>query len=166
MDPPAPELLPLATDMSRPKRLSNISYVGRARYFLTFCTYERLKAFTNPEIATGTLEQFRRTATIEQFAILAYCVMPDHVHLLVEGMTATSDLRRFAKMGKQRSGGVYRRRQGHRLWQEGYYERVLRDADDAPDFARYIIENPDAAGPKNRTRPTQQIKRHSLRIDT
>jgi len=128
--------------MSRPKRLANVSYIGRARYFLTFCTYQRLKAFTDPDTAAQTLEQFRRTAASERFAILEYCVMPDHVHLLVEGMTTTSDLRRFVKMAKQRSGGVHRRRCGVRLWQEGYYERVLRDADDAPDFARYIINNP------------------------
>jgi putative transposase len=141
--------------MSRPKRLANRTYVGRARYFLTFCTRERLQAFTDPEVAARTLEQIQRTAAIEQFAILEYCLMPDHVHLLVEGMTATSDLRRFVKMAKQRSGGVHRRRHGVRLWQDGYYERVLRDADDAPDFARYIFENPDAAGLKSKTRPTQ-----------
>jgi REP element-mobilizing transposase RayT len=128
--------------MSRPKRLANVSYVGRARYFLTFCTCHRIKAFNDPETAARTLEQFRRTAALEEFAILEYCVMPDHVHLLVEGKTATSDLRRFVKMAKQRSGGVHRRQSGTRLWQEGYFDRVLRDADDAPDFARYIINNP------------------------
>jgi putative transposase len=128
--------------MSRPKRLANVTYVGRARYFLTFCTFGRLEAFTDSEEAASTLEQFRRTATDEQFAILAYCLMPDHAHLLVEGMSTTSDLRRFVKMAKQRSGGVHRRRCGVRLWQEGYFERVLRDADDARDYAQYIINNP------------------------
>ena len=136
--------------MSRPKRLENVSYTGRVRYFLTFCTRARLEAFKDPEVAAQTLEQIQRTAAIERFAILACCVMPDHVHLLVEGLDTSSDLKRFAKMAKQRSGGVYRRRRKQRLWQEGYYERVLRDADDAPDFARYIINNPDVAGLKRR----------------
>ena len=108
-----------------------------------------MKAFADPEVACRTLEQFRRTAAIEQFEILAYCLMPDHAHLLVEGMSATSDLRRFAKMAKQRSGGVHRRRCGQRLWQEGYFERVLRDRDDVRSIARYIIENPLRAGLSN-----------------
>ena len=128
--------------MSRPRRLLNVSYVGRARYFLTFCTHDRLKAFADPEVAARTLEEFRRTATIERFAILAYCLMPDHVHLLVEGMTEDADLERFAKLAKQRSGGVYRRRRGTRLWQEGYFERVLREHDDTMTIARYIVNNP------------------------
>ena len=126
-----------------------MKYISRARYFLTFCTYERLKAFADPEVAARTLEQFRRTAAIEQFQILAYCLMPDHAHLLVEGMSATSDLRRFAKMAKQRSGGVHRRRCGQRLWQEGYFDRVLRDKDDVSSIARYIFENPSRAGLSN-----------------
>ena len=71
-----------AVIVSRPKRLSSHSYVGRARYFLTFCTHERLKALADSEVAARTLEQFRHTAAIERFAILAYCLMPDHVHLL------------------------------------------------------------------------------------
>jgi REP-associated tyrosine transposase len=72
--------------------------------------------------------------------------MPDHAHILVEGLTAAADLRSFAKMAKQRSGGVYRRRFRERLWQEGYFERVLRDLDDAWECARYIINNPVRAG--------------------
>ena len=132
--------------MSRPKRLPTHNYVGRAIYFLTFCTHERIKAFADPDVAARTLEPFRRTAAIEQFAIRAYCLMPDHVHLLVEGLSASSDLKRFAKMAKQRSGGVHRRRCGQRLWQEGYFERVLRDGDDLRSIAQYIVDNPIRAG--------------------
>src|SRR5262245_25056730 len=132
--------------MSRPSRLSRHSYVGRAVYFLTFCTYTRLKAFVDADVVASTLEQFRRTAAIEQFAILAYCVMPDHVHLLVRGLATTSNLKSFAKMAKQRSGGIYRRRGGVRLWQEGYFERLLRDEDEAGAIAQYLRENPIRAG--------------------
>jgi REP element-mobilizing transposase RayT len=132
--------------VSRPKRLPRFNYVGRARYFLTFCTYQRQKIFIDSDVVARTLEQFRRTATLEKFAILAYCIMPDHAHLLVEGTAATSDLRRFVKMAKQRSGGVHRRRSGTRLWQEGYYERLLRDRDDTRSITPYIANNPIRAG--------------------
>jgi putative transposase len=120
--------------------------VGRAIYFLTFCTYQRAKTFADPDVVAKTLEQFRRTAAIEQFAIRAYCLMPDHAHLLVEGISSASDLQRFAKMAKQRSGGLYRRRSGVRLWQEGYFERVLRHSEDVRSIAQYIVDNPIRAG--------------------
>jgi len=132
--------------MSRPKRLDSFPYLGPHRYFLTFCVRDRLPVFKEPEVTKQTLAQFRRTSAIERFAILAYCVMPDHAHLLVEGLCNDSDFRRFAKMAKQRSGGLYARTQHQRLWQEGYYERVLRDEDDAREVARYVINNPVRAG--------------------
>lgn len=72
--------------------------------------------------------------------------MPDHLHLLVEGLRHDSDLRRLVKLAKQRSGVVYASDHYTGLWQEGYYERVLRQTDDAMSVARYILENPVRAG--------------------
>ena len=72
--------------------------------------------------------------------------MPDHAHLLVRGMAATSDLRRFVKTAKERSGRAYRKRCDKRLWQEGYFERVLRDDSEARRYARYIVTDPVRAG--------------------
>jgi putative transposase len=132
--------------MSRPRRLETLSYIGQQRYFLTFYVRDRLPALSDPQAAEQTLAQFRRTSALEHFAILAYCLMPDHVHLLVEGLLPDSDLKRFAKMAKQRSGSLYARTRHKRLWQPGYYERVLRDEDDAREFARYVVNNPVRAG--------------------
>jgi len=55
-------------------------------------------------------------------------------------------LRRFVKVAKERSGRAFRKRSGERLWQEGYFERVLRDDADARTFAEYIVRNPVRAG--------------------
>jgi len=132
--------------MARPRRIDGISYVGFNRYFLTFCVRDRARLFDQEAIVNSALLQFRKTAALEQFSIIAYCFMPDHVHLRVEARDDRSDLKRFAKLAKQRSGAAHALADGGRLWQEGYYERILRD-DDAPrDIARYIIANPVRAG--------------------
>jgi REP element-mobilizing transposase RayT len=128
--------------MARPLRLHGIDYTGPARYFLTFCSLGRTPAFEQPDVAKMTIEQFQRTAAIEHFAVLAYCVMPDHAHLLVEAKIENADLRRFAKMAKQRSGGLYSRWFRQPLWQPGYHERILRSEDDAFQIARYVLNNP------------------------
>jgi putative transposase len=128
--------------MSRPRRLDGFSYVGRHRYFLTTCTYQRRATFRDSKIATQTITQFRTTSKSERFSLLAYCLMPDHAHFLIEGVTDSSDFRRFAKLAKQRSGAVWALQSGEPLWQKGYYERVLRHEEDAKEVARYIIANP------------------------
>ena len=72
--------------------------------------------------------------------------MPDHAHLLIEGMTDAADLQRFVKRAKQRSSQAYAHQTHRRLWQEGYFDRVLRAEEDSRALARYVIENPVRAG--------------------
>jgi putative transposase len=128
--------------VSRPPRIPGFTYRGPYRYFLTFCTRKRTRAFEEESIVISTLSHFQRTGADEGFAILAFCFMPDHAHLLVEGTREDADLQRFAKLAKQRSGAGYRLSYGSALWQEGYYDRVLRREEDSRIVARYILDNP------------------------
>jgi putative transposase len=132
--------------MSRPARIPGFDYLGSYRYFVTFCTFGRRETFRDAAVAPMVLVQVRRTSRAAAFAILAYCFMPDHVHLLVEGTSEAADFRRFIKRLKQSSGQAYSHRAKQPLWQEGYYDRVLRSGDDAKAIARYIVWNPVRAG--------------------
>ena len=88
----------------------------------------------------------RHIASGLQFALLAYCFMPNQLHLLVEGLREHSDLRQFVTEFKRRSGFQFRKTDRWLLWQAGYYERVLRSDEAARDVATYIIQNPVRAG--------------------
>jgi putative transposase len=145
-------LAPVVGVMSRPHRLDSFSYVGFAQYFLTFCTFNRSRAFIHADVADRTMTQIRHTAAIERFALLAYCLMPDHAHFLVGGIDAESDLRRFVDSAKQRSAYAHARAKRERLWQRGYYDRILRPSEDPKWVARYILENPVRANLAKSTR--------------
>jgi REP element-mobilizing transposase RayT len=132
--------------MSRPKRLAHVSYVGKAGYSLTFCGKSRRPAFRSTDLAAQTRDYFLRTAVDERFVVLAYGLMPDHAHLFVEGTSGDSDLKRFAKLSKQRFGAAYALASSQRLWQEGYYERIVRAEEQSEAVARYIVGNPVRAG--------------------
>jgi putative transposase len=108
-----------------PEHLKTFDYLGSNRYFLTFCTFERRHIFLTHERADAVCEQFLRAAVDEGFAILAYCFMPDHVHLLVEGQATDSDCRRFIARAKQLSGFHFQKVFGQRLWQRYGFERTL-----------------------------------------
>ena len=72
--------------------------------------------------------------------------MPDHLHVLVEGRSEHADIAKFVARFRQSSGYGYRQQCGARLWQDGYYDHVLRDEDDTLEVARYIVANPVRAG--------------------
>ena len=72
--------------------------------------------------------------------------MPDHLHLLCEARTVESGLVSFVHDAKQRTGYAFARRTRTRLWQQGFYDRILRDEDDMLAVVRYIVTNPVRAG--------------------
>ena len=72
--------------------------------------------------------------------------MPDHVHLLLEGLTEDADLRFAIHNWKLRTGHAWKQRTGRRLWQQGFHDYVLRDQDSVFAFVQYIVANPVRAG--------------------
>ncbi len=129
-----------------PRHLAGFSYIGGYRYSLTFCTEDRAEWLVDPEAVELVATQILRAARDTSFAVTAYCVMPDHVHLVVEGLTDAADLKRFVHRAKQFSGYRYSQRWKRRLWQRYSYERVLRTEEHTSDVVRYVLENPVRAG--------------------
>jgi putative transposase len=130
----------------RPSRLKSFNYVGLHRYFLTFCTVNRHEHFVVREHVDLVFEQIVRAAAQTGFVIVAYCFMPDHLHLLVEAQSESSDGRQFITRAKQFSGYYFKQRFGVPLWQRDGFEHVLRNDEAVLRVARYILENPVRAG--------------------
>jgi putative transposase len=128
--------------MSRPRRIPGYSYTGVQRYFLTLCTKNRAEHFIHADIVAVVLAQFFHTAREQAVSIVAYCVMPDHAHLLIDGDSDAADLTQFVRLAKQQSGYLFKQKHGRLLWQEGYFEHVLRDAERNEDVIFYIVANP------------------------
>ena len=129
-----------------PGHLKGFSYVGLHRYSLTFCTDRRQRLFTDADTVELVLQQLVRAAGDQKFAVLAYCFMPDHLHVLAEGTADDSDCKRFIKAFKQYSGYYYSQEQHQALWQRYGFEHVLRDDEITIEVAKYILANPVRAG--------------------
>ena len=131
---------------SRPEHLKGFDYRGPNQYFLTFCTDSRKRHFVTEDAVAVAGTQIQRAATEQSIALLTYCYMPDHLHLLVEGQAEDSDCLRFIARAKQFSGFHYKAKFGHRLWQRYGYEHTLRSDESGISVSRYILENPVRAG--------------------
>ena len=130
----------------KPEHLEGFSYVGIHRYSLTFCTKDRKRLFIDKAAVDLVLAQFSRAATEWEFAVLAYCFMPDHVHLLVEAQAEHSDCKQFIARAKQYSAFYYSKQFKQPLWQRYSFEHVVRDNERSTTIARYILQNPVRAG--------------------
>jgi putative transposase len=130
----------------RPRRLAGVSYVGLQRYSVTFCTAFKKQIFDDFAVGKDAASQILQAARESQFDLVAYCLMPDHVHLLACAQSEASDLPLFVKHAKQITGFNYRQSTGRSLWQPGYHDRILRDDEATLTVAKYILENPVRAG--------------------
>jgi putative transposase len=129
-----------------PRHLATVDYRGFRRYFLTFCTFERNAYFVDRDRVAVVGTQILRASRETDLAVIAYCYMPDHLHLLVEGTREDADLKDFVKRAKQYSGFYFRHATRNSLWQRYGFERVVRDDEATATIVRYIIENSVRAG--------------------
>jgi REP element-mobilizing transposase RayT len=72
--------------------------------------------------------------------------MPDHLHLLIRGNEAISNMLDFVKISKQRTGFNYLDKRNHPLWMKDYYDHIIRNEQDFDDSVSYIANNPVRAG--------------------
>ena len=110
------------------------------------CTSRRRRYFLDADAVELVVAHLVRAAHGSGFAVLAYCIMPDHVHLVVEGLHETANLGGLCLAVRSRTGYHWKRVHGTTLWQEGYHERVLRADEHTPSVVRYLLENPMRAG--------------------
>jgi putative transposase len=127
-------------------RLPTDRYRGRSQYFVTLCFHDRRRFGASPRLASCLIASLRKHASICAFFIHAYCVMPDHMHLLAAGASEESNLIKFVESFKQETAFEFARRTHRSLWQFKYYDRILRASDAADRVAWYIWLNPVRKG--------------------
>ncbi|HLB27241.1 MAG TPA: transposase [Dehalococcoidia bacterium] len=126
-------------------RLSAFSYEGLYAYMVTLNTHRRSPSLRSQDLIRECEEAIAAAAAQYRFTVLAYCFMPDHLHLLLQG-AAGSKLIPFLQRFKQVTGYRFKAKRGRPLWQRSFYDHVLRTEEDIGDVAEYIWNNPVRAG--------------------
>lgn len=115
-------------------------------YLLTTNTLGREPVFKDVFLGRLVVGQFRQ-AQDQAFAnSLAWVVMPDHFHWLIE--LRKGSLSELMQRTKSLSAKAVNLRLNNKisLWQRGFHDRALRREDDLVFMARYVVANPLRAG--------------------
>ncbi|MEA9587479.1 transposase [Xanthomonas sp. WHRI 10064A] len=115
-------------------------------YLLTTTTWQRRAVFADFLLAAAACRAFT-AATPPDARLLAWVLMPDHVHWLVQLGSATSLADTVSRMKACAARAVNDQRQ-HRVpvWSRSYHDHALRKDDDLHAVARYLVANPLRAG--------------------
>jgi putative transposase len=113
---------------------------------ITVAVQGRRRVFAEPPVAAAAVEVLRQRAIAAGVPVYAYCVMPDHVHLVL-GPSPTCDIVMFVGQFKnlaQRaawSHGVV-----GRFWQKSFWDHFLRADEQVERVVAYVLNNPVRAG--------------------
>ncbi len=105
--------------------------------------------FATFDTACALCRTFYPTARGSDVALLAWVVMPDHAHWLLQ-LGESGDLSKAVAALKRQSASEFNRIKGNAtgssVWQRGFYDRAIRRDEDVAAVARYIVANPLRSG--------------------
>jgi REP element-mobilizing transposase RayT len=116
-------------------------------YLVTTVTLERAPYFGDFITGCAAARCFDDTRTLGDAHMLAWVLMPDHVHWLIqlEGTDALGAVVNRLKSASARATNRVLRRDGA-LWARAFHDHALRAEEDLRRSARYVIANPVRAG--------------------
>jgi putative transposase len=129
--------------MSKLKRIILPNYC----YFVTTAVKDREKILINETICSLILADLEFYRNKYVFKLHGYVIMPDHLHLLLslsEHVNISQVMHDFKSHTSQEINNILKR-QGA-LWQEGFYDHVIRDEEDYKKRIGYVHKNPLTAG--------------------
>ena len=111
--------------------------------YLTICAANHGRWLEDPDLAVLARDEILKLH--RDHPIIGFCIMPDHVHLLI--CNAGSTLGRITNAFK---GCVSRRvrqiRPDLEVWQPGYWDHIVRKEEGLYTVLKYILLNPVRAG--------------------
>ncbi len=115
-------------------------------YLLTTNTFEREPVFQDFVLGRLIVDQFRQAQDSRRAISLAWVVMPDHFHWLIDLQQGSlSELMQRVKSLSTKAVNLSTGRKIS-LWQQGFHDRALRREEDLVKLARYVVANPLRAG--------------------
>ena len=120
-------------------------------YLITTVTHNRIPWFSQFDLARTTIHEIARLHTMNHVNSLAWVLMPDHLHWLVQlkDNKALPDVMKSFKGRSSRLVNQILRRKGP-IWQRAYHDHAVRENEDIRGMARYIVFNPIRAGLVNK----------------
>ena len=120
------------------------NYIAGGTYFLTLVTHERRPIFKSEITILKFLDVINNIQDYP-FDLLAYCILPDHIHLLIKLPDNDDDYSTRVKEIKKKTTLLIRENQKKptmTIWQKRFWEHTIRDFEDLQNPSDYIHYNP------------------------
>ena len=140
-------------------RIGDYDYSTPGAYFITVCTANREKFFwtdrrgelrspanvTLSDIGVIVDNEIKKLNSVyDAVRVDKYCIMPDHIHMILTIETAEGERTQFAptisRVIKQFKGSITKQ-VGRPIWQKSFYDHGIRNQQDYDEIWQYIENN-------------------------
>jgi REP element-mobilizing transposase RayT len=133
---------PATYGRGRAVRLSPEIYASDVPIHLTICA-EAGPPFADDLFARMVCECIERCAATLRQRLLAYCLMPDRLHVVISAGDSRTPVAEFLRRFKSFTTHEYQKREpAARLWQYSARDRVSRAGESVATMVEYVVNNP------------------------
>jgi putative transposase len=113
---------------------------------VTVAVKDRRPVFSDQQVAAAAVDALTAHARKTEVRVYAYCIMPDHVHLVLQP-SATCDIVTFVGQFKNLAQrAAWRHGVVGAFWQVGFFDHFLRRDEQLDTVVRYVVDNPVRRG--------------------
>lgn len=115
---------------------------GNVGHF-TICAYRGSSPFITLELNDDVIAMLRKERQRLDIDLYVYCLMPNHLHILLGPRKDGCSMLSFVDQFKGKSTGVsWSHGCRGKLWQPRSHDHLVRRGEDLRAVARYILDNP------------------------
>lgn len=124
-----------------PQRVHNFG-----TYFVSSQTWQRRDLFRNEELAQLLRDTILSYRDAGKFLLHEFVIMPNHLHLIITPSDITLERAMQLIKGGYSHAVAQTGRKNLEVWQRGFTDHRIRDAEDYQRHLDYIYQNPVRAG--------------------
>ena len=128
-------------------RLKDFDYSSIKPYLITICTRNKESLFIDDKLNQQIIERLLEEKKKAAYNLFVYCLMPNHLHLLLAPSSNSISVSDFIGAFKSKTTriawtfGIV-----GKLWQSRFHDKVVRKNEDLRAIGQYILDNPVRKG--------------------
>ncbi|OGB89531.1 hypothetical protein A2625_01245 [candidate division WOR-1 bacterium RIFCSPHIGHO2_01_FULL_53_15] len=128
-------------------RLEGHDYSALHAYFITISSFDRNQYFVKDDFNESIVRCIKEEAKRNDFLVYVYCLMPDHLHLLLSPPGDGASVSGFIGGLKSKTTRIAWNFSIHgKLWQGRFHDHILRKKEKMNVVGEYILNNPVRKG--------------------